>query len=346
MAANWELVRLRYESQPVSFGSNTLVGTAGVALAVLAKREAGGEGGEDEGDTSGHRVLLGRGHPLNRRRERFLTFAPARSRAARGITQSRTAGREPQAAARAATTAARRSRPPAPGIAGEPGREDRHPHVDALERGRRAHLGERLGGLDPDPQLLGELALEALERRLAGLGLAAGQVEDVGRRALADQQQAARAEDGGGDDTEHGFGIPLAVDDWRDLGGLQTTDGRTVRPGALVRARSLDDLAEDGWATLHELGVRTLIDLRNDDERAAAPAPPGITAIHVPLDGSDDREFWDEWAADWRFGTPVYYGPHIARFPERSVAVLERDRLRAARRRAVTTAWAAATAPA
>ena len=37
LAANWELVRLRYENQPVSFGSKTLVGTAGVALAGLAK---------------------------------------------------------------------------------------------------------------------------------------------------------------------------------------------------------------------------------------------------------------------------------------------------------------------
>jgi protein-tyrosine phosphatase len=112
------------------------------------------------------------------------------------------------------------------------------------------------------------------------------------------------------------------VDAWRDLGGLRTADGRTVRPGALVRARSLDDLGPEGWAALRELGVRTLIDLRNDDERAAAPAPPGITAVHLPLDGADDREFWDEWAADWRFGTPAYYAAHVARFPERSLAVL------------------------
>ena len=89
-----------------------------------------------------------------------------------------------------------------------------------------------------------------------------------------------------------------------------------------MRARSLDDLGEDGWTALYELGVRTLIDLRNADERTDAPAPPGITAVHLPLDGTDDRGFWDEWAADWRFGTPVYYAPHVSRFPERSLAVL------------------------
>jgi protein-tyrosine phosphatase len=111
------------------------------------------------------------------------------------------------------------------------------------------------------------------------------------------------------------------VDAWRDLGGIRTTDGRTIRPGALVRAGSLDHVED--WTALHELGVRTLIDLRNDDERASAPAPAGITALHLPLDGIDDRDFWDEWASDWRFGTPVYYGPHLTRFPERSVAVVE-----------------------
>lgn len=111
------------------------------------------------------------------------------------------------------------------------------------------------------------------------------------------------------------------MDAWRDLGGIRTADGRTIRRGALIRARSLDDLED--WTALHALGVRTLIDLRNADERAAAPSPPGITALHLPLDGDHDRAFWDEWAATWRFGTPVYYAPHVARFPERSRAVIE-----------------------
>jgi protein-tyrosine phosphatase len=113
------------------------------------------------------------------------------------------------------------------------------------------------------------------------------------------------------------------MDEWRDLGGLRTRDGRTIRRGALVRARSLDRLDDAGWSALRELGVRTLVDLRNDDERGAAPSPDGIACVHVPLDGVDDREFWAEWAADWRFGTPVYYGPHLARFPDRSRTAVE-----------------------
>ena len=51
------------------------------------------------------------------------------------------------------------------------------------------------------------------------------------------------------------FGIPRAVDDWRDLGGIRTGDGRTIRPGALVRARSLDALSDDGWQAAFHRGV-------------------------------------------------------------------------------------------
>jgi len=108
------------------------------------------------------------------------------------------------------------------------------------------------------------------------------------------------------------------VSDWRDFGGTRTSDGLAIRPGALFRARSLDHLDEAGWAELRAAGVRTVIDLRNEEERGAAP--PG--SLHLPLDGTEDHEFWDEWASDWRFGTPVYYGPHLARFPQRSLAVL------------------------
>jgi hypothetical protein len=63
--------------------------------------------------------------------------------------------------------------------------------------------------------------------------------------------------------------------------------------------------------------VRTVIDLRNDDER-----PPGLESIHIPLDAMEDREFWDVWENGWQFGTPLYYRPHLERHPERSAAVI------------------------
>jgi protein-tyrosine phosphatase len=70
--------------------------------------------------------------------------------------------------------------------------------------------------------------------------------------------------------------------------------------------------------------VRTVVDLRNDDERRAdaAPRPPALTTLRLPLDGAEDRAFWAAWDSGPQFGTPLYYGPHLDRFPERSAAVL------------------------
>lgn len=110
----------------------------------------------------------------------------------------------------------------------------------------------------------------------------------------------------------------------RDLGGLRTVNGRATHFGRVVRADSLDGLTATGWAALTAYGVRTIIDLRNDDERTAdvVPRPPTVTTHHCPLDGSDDREFWDVWDSGPQFGTPLYYRPHLERMPQRSAAVL------------------------
>jgi protein-tyrosine phosphatase len=109
----------------------------------------------------------------------------------------------------------------------------------------------------------------------------------------------------------------------RDLGGLPAAGGR-IRHGALVRADSLARLTGEGWAALGAHGVRTVIDLRNDDEVGAddAPRPPAVTTIHFPLDGMEDTEFWDVWMHRPEFGTPHYYGPWLERFPDRARAVL------------------------
>ncbi len=110
----------------------------------------------------------------------------------------------------------------------------------------------------------------------------------------------------------------------RDLGGLSTTDGRQTRWGRIVRADALDGLTAAGWAAATAYGVRTVIDLRNDDELRtdAAPRPAGLRTVRRPLDVSEDREFWNIWDSGPQFGTPLYYLPHLERFPERSAAAL------------------------
>jgi protein-tyrosine phosphatase len=105
----------------------------------------------------------------------------------------------------------------------------------------------------------------------------------------------------------------------RDLGGL----GR-IRHGALVRADALQNLSAEGWRALERHGIRTVIDLRNPDEigEDAAPRPPGLTTIRIPLDGMEDTEFWSQWLERPEFGTPHYYGPWLERFPDRAARTL------------------------
>jgi protein-tyrosine phosphatase len=98
----------------------------------------------------------------------------------------------------------------------------------------------------------------------------------------------------------------------RDLGGLPLVGGGETRFGQLIRSDAVDPESP----ALVDHGVRTVIDLRNDDERE-----PGTPNLHIPLDAMEDREFWNVWENGWQFGTPLYYRPHLERHPERSAAV-------------------------
>jgi protein-tyrosine phosphatase len=75
---------------------------------------------------------------------------------------------------------------------------------------------------------------------------------------------------------------------FRDLGGLPTAHGSTRR-GLLLRSDALIDLGDDGLDALARLGVRTAIDLREDNERRLDPptVADGVTIHHQPvLEGS------------------------------------------------------------
>ncbi len=52
----------------------------------------------------------------------------------------------------------------------------------------------------------------------------------------------------------------------RDLGGYPTQDGQTTRWGVLIRSSNLDRITPAGQQRLLDYGVKTVIDLRDDEE--------------------------------------------------------------------------------
>ncbi len=91
-----------------------------------------------------------------------------------------------------------------------------------------------------------------------------------------------------------------------------------------MRSACLDRLTRPGWDALEAHGVRTVVDLRNEDEREPdlTPRPARLTTVHVPLDDVADKEFWDRCHAEELDGTPLYYRPFAERKPERCAAAV------------------------
>jgi protein-tyrosine phosphatase len=72
----------------------------------------------------------------------------------------------------------------------------------------------------------------------------------------------------------------------RDLGGYPTSDGGTVRWRTLLRSDALHRLDDSGRAALAGFGLRTVVDLRTDEETENAPSGlhgTGARLFHVPL---------------------------------------------------------------
>ena len=75
-----------------------------------------------------------------------------------------------------------------------------------------------------------------------------------------------------------------------DLGGLPAAGDDTVR-GRVFRSPRHNGLDEAGWDALLASGVRTVVDLRNDDEVTPLAAPAGVTVHRRPVEDQGDIAF-------------------------------------------------------
>ncbi|MGW8762591.1 tyrosine-protein phosphatase [Streptomyces sp. NPDC055815] len=93
-------------------------------------------------------------------------------------------------------------------------------------------------------------------------------------------------------EADHGQGLRLAdrlvqlsgTVNLRDVGGYRTEDGQWVRMGEVYRSDALDKLSPEDQAKLQRLRVRTVFDLRTQDERAKAPDRVPAGAEYVVAD--------------------------------------------------------------
>jgi len=76
-------------------------------------------------------------------------------------------------------------------------------------------------------------------------------------------------------------------------------------------------LTAAGWAAAWAYGVRTIVDLRDADERGQdqAPRPAGITTVQVPLDPVG-APFYEHWKKIDNLASPLYFPAMLAEHPE------------------------------
>jgi len=79
---------------------------------------------------------------------------------------------------------------------------------------------------------------------------------------------------------------------FRELGGYQTENGRTIKWHRLLRASYLSDLTDEDQQALVDYGVKQVIDLRSKSEREqfTDPALPQVAHYEIPVFDDDETE--------------------------------------------------------
>ncbi len=112
----------------------------------------------------------------------------------------------------------------------------------------------------------------------------------------------------------------------RDLGGLRTGTGTTAF-GTFYRTPRLECLTDLGWQQLYDAGVRTIVDLRNEEERTRREmdpvidqdALPAVNVVSCPTEDQSDPEFMRICGP--YLDSPEYYRENLRRWPEKFASV-------------------------
>lgn len=71
----------------------------------------------------------------------------------------------------------------------------------------------------------------------------------------------------------------------------------------------------DGWIRLRDLGITTVVDLRNAYERAEAhDTLDGIRIVHAPIEDGEHPDYFGRWNGDW--ATPDFFAWGRGIWPE------------------------------
>ncbi|GAB3549651.1 tyrosine-protein phosphatase [Arthrobacter tumbae] len=110
----------------------------------------------------------------------------------------------------------------------------------------------------------------------------------------------------------------------RDLGGVSPD----IRAGRLYRMGRHEWLTDAGWQQAYDDGVRTVVDLRNPDERGRREADPVLNTavldrfrvVNCPTEDQSDEEFMQ--LVGPYLNSPEYYRENLRRWPEKIAAVV------------------------
>lgn len=74
------------------------------------------------------------------------------------------------------------------------------------------------------------------------------------------------------------------VQNFRDLGGYTAAEGKNIRWGMLYRSGEINHLQECSFKKLKQIGIKTIIDLRSNEELAnVTPLQKGFHVVHIPI---------------------------------------------------------------